>query len=153
MGFFDEDKELPDKGFYKATLEDVSIDETKDVPRVSVRYELSTGDKVWQNFIFKDTTRRFVSWQMSQLGAWADAKSICKNPDNLSDVARSCMEAISKKIGYIYELDLSHREYNGRVSADVKVLSLISEAQAEETPRVINKTKEPTFDENEELPF
>jgi hypothetical protein len=157
MGFFDEERETVTEGIYAARLEDCSLDETKEFPRLSVRYKLHSGQTMWQNFTFKDTTKKWISWQIGTIGAWNKAKESCKNQDDLKEVARACLTAIGEFVGSYYDSEVTHREYNGKTYADLKLNQAITQAQAKGylAPKTtLTKAPEaPKFDASEELPF
>jgi hypothetical protein len=162
MGFFDTDTEfeITPVGTYAVKLEDVSLDETKADPKISVRYKLSTGKTMWQNFTFKDTTKKWISWQIGVIGAWETAKTTCTDANNYSLVARACLDAIGKKVGSYYKAEVTHREYNNKTYADLKLEEEVTSAQATQMTREAKAKAEnkpvnhaPTFNDLENLPF
>jgi len=121
MGFFDDDYEVTPTGIYAAKLENCTLDETKADPKISVTYKLHSGKVVWQNFTFKETTKKWLAWQLGVIGAWGIARDTCTDAENQSSVARACLDAIGKKIGSYYEGEITHREYNGKTYTDFKL--------------------------------
>jgi hypothetical protein len=157
MGFFDDEKtETPAEGLYACKVEDCSLDETKPDPVITVRYRLHTGQAAWQRFVVKDSTRKWLSWQLGVLGVWKTAKENCQDPHNFSLVARSILEALGKIIGQYFEGEISHREYNEKTYTDLKIERALTNEQAKIFKQSVASKKQdepPKMDLNEELPF
>lgn len=166
MSFFDTEQEFEiiPEGFYAAKLEDVTLDETKAEPKLKLKYKLSNGRYSWQTFTFKDSTKKWISWQIGVIGAWSNAKVMCTDPTNMSLVARACLDAVGKFIGHYYEAEISHREYNGKTYTDLKLDRELTMAEAKEFTKASVKTETakpapkvsepPAFNTNDnELPF
>jgi len=164
MGIFDtDDYEVVPEGNYAAKLEDCSLDETKADPKISVTYKLNNGRTMWQNFTFKDTTVKWLAWQLGVIGAWQLAKKSCTDDENYAAVARACLDALGPSIGKYFEAEVAHREYNGKTYADLKLVNEIPAAIAKAYPKTSaaqnqsQKAPPPVtpkkMDNDEEIPF
>jgi hypothetical protein len=163
MGIYDQTDYAPiEAGVYCAKLDNCTLDETKADPKISVTYKLNNGRTTWQNFTFKDTTVKWLSWQLGVTGAWARSKEICKDPDSFKEVARACLTALGEKIGTYYEVEITHREYNGKTYTDLKLERAMTNQEAKAFTEAANKAPKkiknyaddiPTMNQNEEIPF
>lgn len=158
MSWFDEEeteyKDL-DAGIYEATLTNVSLDETKEVPRLSIEFTLAGKRKAWMNLGFAENQKKFANWQFRELGVYDDAKRIAS--DGTKSVPRAFLEAVVLAVGNQYKVDLSYRDYNGKKYSSVKVLEQVVKIGPDNDP-VVKKSlidlDEPLFfDPNETLPF
>jgi len=129
MGFFDEEPSI-EEGVYAAKLDDVTLDETKDSPKLTLKYKLHTGQTAWQNFVFKDTTKKWISWQLGVIGAWQIAKENCQDADDFGAVARACLDAVGEHIGGYYDSEVTITEHNGKSYTNIKLNEEISAADA-----------------------
>lgn len=160
MGFFDNDTnyELVNPGVYVATLDNATLDETKDVPKLSLTYSLNNKRKIWQNFTVNEKSAIWLSWQLGIIGSWQEAKETCKDDQSSSLVARACLDSLGKKLGTKFEMTVEHNEYNGKTYANGKLerpltddeAKALSEMSREEKPL---KNHALDIDKDEELGF
>lgn len=146
MSFYDSDEskfDLIPTGNYVATIFNVTIDETKDPVKMSVQYKLENNRRCFQNFKFNDAGKKFLTWQAGILGWNSLAKE--KNPEAKTpqEFARAYLEASKSLLGKKVELEMSHREWEGKTYESVKLIDLLDESL--QGPPSINK--------EEELPF
>lgn len=146
MSFYDSDEskfDLIPTGIYIATIFNVTIDETKDPVKMSVQYKLENNRRCFQNFKFNDAGKKFLTWQAGVLGWNTMAKE--KNPDakTAQEFARAYLDSSKDLLGKKVELEMSHREWEGKTYESVKLLGFADETQA----------NPPLMDSSEELPF
>lgn len=162
MALWQDEPTIAPAGTYAVKLENVTLDETKADPKLSVRYKLSNGQTMWQNFTFKSTTKKWISWQVGVIGVWSKATEGLQDPEAYQAIARATLDAIGTKIGAYYKAEVTHREYNGKTYADLKLEEEISASDAaklgktptaQHTTPAPKQTAPPSADMNEELPF
>jgi hypothetical protein len=111
---------LIDEGKYVAKITNSSLDTSKegteDDPYVlKVEYTISSGKferrKLWQNFRFSEKSLKWIRWQLGVMAAFKAAEHIFKLVE-MGDVH--------------FNVEISHREYNGKTYTDTKLLDIIS---------------------------
>lgn len=135
MSWFDEEKEdnLIAEGIYSVTLTNATLDETKDDPRISVEFTHGNKRKNWLNLTFADTRKKFVNWQLRELGVYDRIKEICETTQ--STPARAALDALAEIIGVECEISIEHNEWKGKTYANVKVEGVGVSAPPRAAPR------------------
>ena len=157
MSFFDSEQKnefepIPE-GNYQAVIFNVDCDLTKNPPTVSVQYKLENNRRVFQNFRFDDKGKKWIVWQMGELGLNEAAKRLLPHPTQATphDAAKSYVEAARQVLNKVVGIEITHREYNGKKYESVKIIDGLG---ATTTPTPLTKTSAaPKFDANEPLPF
>lgn len=102
--------EIP-TGDYLIKLEESSIDETRNPPRISMQFEIVNSDfkgrKVWTNYNLNEKGAPFLKRDLHYLGS---TENITK--DNL-------LAEITKPVGKEIEASISPRVYNGKTYYNV----------------------------------
>lgn len=119
--FDDEDDNLIAEGTYPVTLTNATLDETKADPRISVEFTHGNKRKSWLNLTFADTRKKFVNWQLRELGVYDRIKEIAAASGTTP--ARAALDALGELIGVECEISIEHNEWQGRTYANVKVES------------------------------
>ena len=119
--FDDEDDNLLAEGVYPVILTNATLDETKADPRISIEFTHGNKRKSWLNLTFADTRKKFVNWQLRELGVYDRIKEI-STAKGLSP-ARAALDALGELIGVECEISIEHNEWQGRTYANVKVES------------------------------
>lgn len=175
--FDDEDDNLIAEGTYPVTLTNATLDETKPDARISVEFTHSNRRKSWLNLTFADTRKKFVNWQLRELGVYDRIKEISSSTG--ASPARAALDALGEIIGVECEICIEHNEWKGKTYANVRVESCgmqttmapppvaqraaprpaqATTAQVAARPAVKNhapgatQALPPSFDQNEELP-
>jgi len=161
--WFDDEEEtkLLAEGVYTCILSNATLDETKPDARISVEFLHDNKRKSWLNLTFGETRKKFVNWQLRELGVYDRTKeiSIAKN----QSPARSALEAIGEILGAVCEIVIEHNEWQGKTYANVRVESCNGAIQSS-MPKVgspatraaaptLGQDAPPSFDSGEELPF
>lgn len=116
-------------GTHRAILVDAKLDETGDHAKISCTFEIDepaadyNKDSVFINFTFKETTAKFLSWQLGVIGVWQQL-SECGSEE---DAARKSAELIFGMIDKLtVELKVEHREYNGKTYVNAIIGEVLS---------------------------
>lgn len=163
MALWQDEPTIAPAGTYAVKLENVTLDETKADPKLAVRYKLSNGQTMWQNFFFKNTTKKLISWQVGVIGVWKKATEGIQDPDAFQAIARGSLDAIGTKIGSYYRAKVTHREGKDRTFADLILEEEITASDAaklgktptaQHTTPAPKQTAPPSFNaDDSELPF
>ena len=169
--FRDEEKKFEDlpEGFYTAALTNATLDETKEEPRFSLEFTLSTRRKVWMNLRMNEKQKKFFNWQMRELGIYERAKELVEAG---KPITHAFIDALAEIIGSQWELEITYRDWQGKRYQSVKidgraatvapaapvnprvaqtVRSAVKQAQAPQGAAQV--APPPTFNADEELPF
>lgn len=146
--WFDDDNDVYEKtpaGDHMATLTNVTLDETKEFPRLSFEFTLLNKSKSWMNLGFKPTQKKFTNWMLRELGIYEATKELT---NDRRTPAQAALEASRDIIGKTGEIEITYREWQGKQLANVKVNHFGSSMPTK------SKTVEvPTFNDQEEIPF
>ena len=165
--WFEEEERSPlmPEGIHQVILTNVTLDETRMEPRVSVEFTHQNNRKSWLNLTFAETRKKFVNWQLKELGVFDRVKAIAIAQSFTP--ARAAMTAIGELIGAQCEICVEHNEWQGKTYANVRVESCGVAAQpvAQEPKKIVRsplknhapvaqaKTQAPpSFNQNDELP-
>lgn len=118
-------EQLPE-GFYSAALSNVTLDETKPEARLSLEFTLATKRKVWMNLKFTETQKKFLLWQMRELGVYDRAKEIAAQG---KPVQHAFLDALGEVIGIVCELEITYREWQGKQYQSCRVDSVGGEVK------------------------
>lgn len=144
--------DLIDEGKYVSYLSDCSLDETKDYPRLTLKWKISDGKfknrLMFQNFNIKadmsEKQIQFITWQLGTLGIWSALKEAL---DEWA-MARMALTELGKLLNKIHvEMNVKHREYEGKT-----FLNLTITGDAWESDPLIEAAKA-NQETSEELPF
>lgn len=144
---------LPKPGTYKAKVHNVTCDLRKpDKPRITVSYKLESGQLLFQNMMVSDNSTKYLAWQLGQLGIWQAAwDKIGKDKDvDNNTVTKALVDASQKYLGQLCEVEVKHREWEGKTFADVhlnEVVKLKNHADG------LTQTQAPQLNTADELPF
>lgn len=154
--FKSEEKKFDDipEGLYTAKLTNATLDETKDEPRFSIEFTLPSNRRAWMNLRMNEKQRKFMNWQMSELGVFdlAKEKATAGMP-----VAHAFLDALGTKIGKSYDIEITYRDWQGKKFMSVRVdgpaiLGRVLNPEQRMTPKAV-ATEAPSFDAGEEMPF
>jgi hypothetical protein len=147
MDWFNTDEEFKnlEPGFYTAKVTNVTLDTTKDAPRITVEFLIpSEKRKTWLHLRMKENSKKFFNWQVSELGAYDRAKELATK----GKVLHECFfDALVEKMGETYEIEIANNEWQGKTYQNVKVSGMSSGAKPK------TNFNEPKFDKDEKLPF
>jgi len=150
-------EELPE-GIYPVTITNATLDETKDEPRLSVEFTLASRRKVWLNLRFSETGKKFLNWQMRELGVYDHAKELAIAGKT---IPHAFLDAVAGVIGAECSIEISYRDCQGKRFQNVKMNSMGALTTAEKTDYpAANKTivnhaptaNAPAFKADEEMP-
>lgn len=163
----DNEKSLIDKGLYQVLLSDIDlVTEDKlgfnlDHHKVKITFQIvgpkHQGKKLWLNLIFKDTTQKFLAWQLGVLGVWKQLKDVTSHEEAAKKAAN---ELWARKGALECTVEVSHREYQGSTYENV----IVKSGSAETSPpnyanQVVDQASKKAelpmkgLDTSEELPF
>lgn len=131
--FDDEDDNLIAEGTYTVTLTNATLDETKADPRISVEFTHGNKRKSWLNLTFADTRKKFVNWQLRELGVYDRIKEIATAQGTTP--ARAALDALGELIGVECEIIIEHNEWQGKTYANVRVESCGMQTAMPVTPQ------------------
>lgn len=125
MGLWDDDDKAAEikEGQHVGKIENVSLDETKDDPKILIRFRIqegeAKGEALFLNLTFKDTTRKFVRWQMEKLGIFGSVE----DAKDYNDTARKALDVLGKieQSEQLYLLNVTDRQWQGRIYKNVVV--------------------------------
>lgn len=162
--FFDDDDggkfEILPEGVYWTTLTDVTLDERKEGnPKISIELTLKENNrKAWLNLGFGEKQKKFSGWQFRELHVYDRAKALTteKHPKE-----RAFLDALTEIMGSKIQIDLTHREWNGKILPNIVVLQceLPTTTTAQQAPvgggasHLKNEAPKAKANDNAELPF
>lgn len=154
MNYGDDASDIIPEGLYKTKLTNATLDETGDVPVLTLAYIISDGEHegkaLWQRFRFNDKSKKFLCWQLGILHVW---KQLSDSPSD-QEAARRAADLMFAKVDKLsVTLEISHREWEGKTYENVIIDEIISDESdiPNKVPLPINT--EPTFDSKEDIPF
>jgi hypothetical protein len=153
---------LPD-GKYEAIVHNATIDETKTPYVLKVTYEIVEegkykNRKLFQQFTFQESAKKYLMWQLGVLGAWQFGKAA----NSEEEAVRLMTQAVFNMVNEVYVmLKVSRREYEGKEYQNAIVDHVIDKFDGSDSP--VNQPKKelvnhapvspPVTDLNEEIPF
>jgi len=160
-------KPIPE-GRYNATVENCTLEDVKHdnglVTKTKIRmcYALPNSKrKLFQNFTFNDHsgTVKFLNWQLSTLGVDMGEVNLCTS---FEDAAHMAANTLFKYVGsgVEVEVDVKHREYNGKIYENAVVHSVLANGSPSTTtnetvmaPTADLPNMAPTINANEKMPW
>lgn len=154
MGFFDDNEEYTaiEEGTCTAKIVDISMDNDKGYPRISIQYALDNNRRIFQNFNFNEKGSKFIVWQFGILGINDKVKEATKNSEDYEVIAKSYLDISGTLLNKYVQISVSHREYNGKTYENVKLLNLIGDDKPVSMPAATSTTQN-GVDTTESLPF
>lgn len=134
-------------GMYSATIFDVTTKERDGVQTMSVQYKLENNRRLFQNFKFNESGRKWISWQLGELGVLVKAKETAKPNETIEQTARNIHNTmVNFFVGKPCKLEVDHKEWTNPKTKEKKVY---------ENAKVIaaDSAKAPAMDDNDELSF
>lgn len=123
MNFWDDEpsndqyakKEKLPVGVHKVKLAFVKYDDTGDSPKLSLKYENEKGE-AWQNFTFKESSLKLLTWQMGILGVRDYIKSIVATKKQIPSLKEGSLLAFNflDKNEIYLEIEVTERDYQGK---------------------------------------
>jgi hypothetical protein len=121
MNFYDsgnDEKESSDgfapvkPGTYKAVINDVTSKEYKGDQTLSLQYKLENNRRLFQNFKFNDTGKKWLTWQLGDLGVLSEAKKTAKENETIEQTVRNIHNTIAKSyIGKVVTIEVTHSDW------------------------------------------
>lgn len=164
MSFLDNDNdaeyELISEGNYQAIIDDVGIETDytnrngETYPKVTVTWKFSNNRLVWQNLIFKDTTKSIIANFAKGLGITNEVKAQVKDADDAAQVANAIYNSAAKRMNKSFEIHIKHNQYNDKTYYNVYVNKPLDKVPKNYAPQTKTASQSvPTFDASEEIPF
>lgn len=124
MDFFNDENE-DENGFQKipvgtheVILTNATLDETKPEARISVEFTISDKRKTWLQLRFGEKSKKFLKWQMRELGIYHAAKEKVAAGQTL---ARATLDCLGEIMGVACVIEIDYQEWKGRQYANVIV--------------------------------
>lgn len=147
MSFFDQhekeerERSVIPKGPQIALIENAALSEKRS-DMISIT--LKVGErKAWVNLIFTEKAVGVVLGKLKELNVYEAVKLKIKDPTNLQEIQELTYKELIPLCGTKWDIDVTHREYEGRLQNNIRFLGQIDTSIAQA----------PGLDASEEIPF
>lgn len=99
-------------GIYKAVINDVASKEFSGDQTLSLQYKLENNRRLFQNFKFNEKGKKWLTWQLGDLGVLSEAKKTAKENETTEQTVRNIHNTIAKSyIGKVVTIEVTHSEW------------------------------------------
>lgn len=151
MDFYETNNEpmnqLIKPGTYKATIFDVRSKEVNGEHTLSVQYKLENNRRLFQNFKFTEAGKKWLTWQLGELGVLTKAKETAKPGETIEQTVRNVHNTmVNHFVGKTCKLEVTHKDWTNPKTKETKKF---------ENAKVLAEDSmvAPKMDEDDELPF